>query len=194
MNWPDRGRRIRIVRWRAHWVVGVVALRPLRPRRAGGPSRYRPLSDEGCAPLCAARRLAARAVPPHRAISSQCLDTPFAVRQASRLLITCQPAGKVARAMSPRTRSPASDLPSGRLGRCILGMAVFVVFAPTVGPFAVGAPAPPRLALALLQAATNETNPEVRAQLAATARRLPARQGLPIAAALLARDGDLGDP
>src|SRR5206468_1231458 len=27
-----------------------------------------------------------------------------------------------------------------------------------------------------------------------TARRLPARQGLPIAAALLARDGDLGDP
>jgi len=48
--------------------------------------------------------------------------------------------------------------------------------------------------LALLQAATNETNPEVRAQLAATARRLPARQGLPIAAALLARDGDLGDP
>jgi len=30
------GRRIRTVRWRAHLVVGVVGLRPLRPRRAGG--------------------------------------------------------------------------------------------------------------------------------------------------------------
>src|SRR5881296_3063220 len=34
--------RSRTVRWRAHLVVGVVALRPLRPRRAGGPSDYRP--------------------------------------------------------------------------------------------------------------------------------------------------------
>src|SRR5437867_1758764 len=64
MNWPDRGRRIRILGWRAHWVVGVVALRPLRPRRAGGPSYYPPVADEANAPLCAARRLAARAVPP----------------------------------------------------------------------------------------------------------------------------------
>jgi len=45
-------------------MVGVVALRPLRPRRAGGLSHYWPLSDEACAPLYAARRLAARAVPP----------------------------------------------------------------------------------------------------------------------------------
>jgi len=28
--------RIRTPRWRAHLVVGVVALRPLRPRKAGG--------------------------------------------------------------------------------------------------------------------------------------------------------------
>jgi len=47
--------------------VGVVALRPLRPHRASGPRHYRPLAAEACAPLCAARRLAARAVPPcHR--------------------------------------------------------------------------------------------------------------------------------
>src|SRR5213593_3098445 len=51
-------------------MVGVVALRPLRPRRAGGSSRYRPLADEACAPLCAARRLAARAVPPDEAMYS----------------------------------------------------------------------------------------------------------------------------
>jgi len=57
-----------------HLVVGGVALRPLRPRRAGGPSHYRPLADKACAPLCAGRRLAVRAVPPRRAISSQCLD------------------------------------------------------------------------------------------------------------------------
>src|SRR5881296_1037712 len=61
--------RSRTVRWRAHLVVGVVALRPLRPRRAGGPSRYQPLAGEARAPLCAARRLAARAVPPRRTIS-----------------------------------------------------------------------------------------------------------------------------
>ncbi|MGH6962278.1 MAG: HEAT repeat domain-containing protein, partial [Dongiaceae bacterium] len=46
----------------------------------------------------------------------------------------------------------------------------------------------------MLQAATSESDPEVRAQLAATARRLPARQGLPIAAALLARSEDSADP
>src|SRR5881296_2490467 len=71
-------RRIRTLRWRALLVVGavalrpplevgVVALRPLRPRRAAGPSHYRLVADEACAPLCAARRLAARAVPPRRA-------------------------------------------------------------------------------------------------------------------------------
>src|SRR5213594_628931 len=83
------GETFRTLRWRAHRVVGVVALRPLRPRRAGGPAHYRPLVDEACAPLCAARRLAARVVPPgfgrrlaaravprRRAISSQCLDAP----------------------------------------------------------------------------------------------------------------------
>src|SRR5438093_1873282 len=51
---------IQALRWRAHLVVGVVALRPLRPRRAGVPGHYRSLVDEACAPLCAARRLAAR--------------------------------------------------------------------------------------------------------------------------------------
>src|SRR5437867_11091279 len=51
-------------------VVAVVALRPLRPRRAGGQSHYRPLSDEACAPLCTARRLAARAVPPKASLRS----------------------------------------------------------------------------------------------------------------------------
>src|SRR5437867_10403013 len=59
-----------------HLAVGVVALRPLRPRRAGGPSHCRPLAYEACAPLCAARRLAARAVPPCGGISSQGLDAP----------------------------------------------------------------------------------------------------------------------
>src|SRR5881409_3435935 len=59
-------------------VVGVVALRPLRPRRAGGRSNYRRPAAEPCAPLCAARWLAARAVPPRRAISSQFLDMPGA--------------------------------------------------------------------------------------------------------------------
>src|SRR5258705_13123221 len=54
----------RILRWRAHWVVGVVALRPLRPRRAGGSSHHDPSANQACAPLCAVRRLAARAVPP----------------------------------------------------------------------------------------------------------------------------------
>lgn len=51
-----------------------------------------------------------------------------------------------------------------------------------------------RISSALLQSAKNETDPEVRAQLAATARRLPDRQGLPIAAALLAHEGDSADP
>src|SRR5437867_68866 len=61
--------RVRTLRWRAHWVVGVVALRPLRPRRAGGPSHYRAQADEACAPLCAVRRLAARVLPPRGRIS-----------------------------------------------------------------------------------------------------------------------------
>src|SRR5213594_5276954 len=56
--------RVRTLRWRAQLVVGVVALRPLRPRRAGGPSHYRCLADEACAPPCVARRLAAQVVPP----------------------------------------------------------------------------------------------------------------------------------
>jgi len=60
--------RIRTLRWRAHWVVGVVALRPLRPRRAGGPESLPAPGGRSCAPLSAARRLAARAVPPRRAI------------------------------------------------------------------------------------------------------------------------------
>src|SRR2546426_11157068 len=58
------GGRLRRLRCRAHLVVAVVALRPLRPRRAGGQSYSRPMSEKAGAPLCAARRLAARAVPP----------------------------------------------------------------------------------------------------------------------------------
>jgi putative heme-binding domain-containing protein len=55
-------------------------------------------------------------------------------------------------------------------------------------------PAPPEIAAALLAAANTETNAEVRAQIAASARRLPPAQALPIAAALLAHDADLNDP
>src|SRR5262245_28034414 len=58
------------------FVVGVARCDHSRPRRAGGPSHYRALTYETCAPLCASRRLAARAGPPHRAISSQRLDAP----------------------------------------------------------------------------------------------------------------------
>ncbi|MCW5558040.1 MAG: ThuA domain-containing protein, partial [Verrucomicrobiae bacterium] len=52
----------------------------------------------------------------------------------------------------------------------------------------------PELASPLAQLASAESNIEVRAQLAATARRLPAAQGLPIVKALLAHDADAGDP
>src|SRR5881296_3652841 len=58
---------------------GVVALRPLRPSRAGGPSHYRPLANKACAPLCAARRLAARAVPPRRWHVPACRRQLFAL-------------------------------------------------------------------------------------------------------------------
>ena len=61
-------RKLGTLQWRASLVVGVVALRPLRPRRAGGPRHDRSLRHEACAPLCAARRLAARAVPPPRQV------------------------------------------------------------------------------------------------------------------------------
>jgi putative heme-binding domain-containing protein len=107
------------------------------------------------------------------------------------LLIACQPAGRVARTMSPRTHRPVSDAPHGRLVRCAIGLVILAVASST--GLAAGV-APQKTASALVQAAESETDPEVRAQLAATARRLPARQGLPVAAALLARDGDSTDP
>src|SRR5262249_44058632 len=75
-----------------------------------------------------------------------------------------------------------------------LGFGSFALVQAAFGQGASSTSAPPRIASALLQAAKEEPNPEVRAQLAATARRLPASQGLPIAAALLARDEDLADP
>ncbi len=46
-------------KWRSTRVVGVFALRTLRPRRAGG------TCGDSDVPLDAARRLAARAVLPH---------------------------------------------------------------------------------------------------------------------------------
>jgi putative membrane-bound dehydrogenase-like protein len=47
---------------------------------------------------------------------------------------------------------------------------------------------------ALVQLASRETNVEVRAQLACTAKRLPAADALPIVAALALRDEDARDP
>lgn len=52
----------------------------------------------------------------------------------------------------------------------------------------------PEQAAQLTELASAESNIEVRAQLASTARRLSARQGLPIVKALLAHDSDAGDP
>lgn len=51
-----------------------------------------------------------------------------------------------------------------------------------------------RLFNALLDQARVESDVEARSQLAATARRLSASQALPLTAALMARDEDLGDP
>lgn len=53
--------------------------------------------------------------------------------------------------------------------------------------------ASPGLAAALKSLAARETHPEVRTQLAATARRLPAPAALPIARAMLERDADKAD-
>jgi putative heme-binding domain-containing protein len=52
----------------------------------------------------------------------------------------------------------------------------------------------PAIAKQLAELAAAETNLEVRAQLACTARRLPAADALPIVGNLLARDADAGDP
>ena len=51
----------------------------------------------------------------------------------------------------------------------------------------------PPLAKQLITIARNEPSPVVRSQLACTAKRLPADQGLPITAALLAHDEDVDD-
>ncbi len=55
-------------------------------------------------------------------------------------------------------------------------------------------PPGPALARALADLATREPNVEVRGQLAATARRLPAASALPVLEALLGRDEDVADP
>lgn len=52
----------------------------------------------------------------------------------------------------------------------------------------------PAVAARLANLAASESNLEVRTQLAATARRLPAPQGLPIVRSLLAHDADAQDP
>jgi putative heme-binding domain-containing protein len=96
--------------------------------------------------------------------------------------------------MSPRMQPPAYGPRCWRLFRSGIALVMLGVLSTGSRLFAEGTSAPPRVASALLQAARSESDPEVRAQLAATARRLPARQGLPIAAALLARDGDSADP
>jgi putative heme-binding domain-containing protein len=53
---------------------------------------------------------------------------------------------------------------------------------------------PEQFATAVLQAAATEPDAEVRAQIASTARRLPAGQALPLVAALLRRNEDVADP
>ena len=53
---------------------------------------------------------------------------------------------------------------------------------------------PDKLMQALLAQARAETDAEVRSQIAASARRLPVSQGLPLTAALLRHDEDLNDP
>ncbi len=53
---------------------------------------------------------------------------------------------------------------------------------------------PAKFAQALLDLAKTEPDAEVRSQMAATSRRLPARQGLALVAALLRRDTDAADP
>src|SRR4030095_2097308 len=53
---------------------------------------------------------------------------------------------------------------------------------------------PDSIASAVLRLAATESNAEVRCQMASTARRLPARQALPLVSALLRRDADAGDP
>src|SRR4030095_10368990 len=53
---------------------------------------------------------------------------------------------------------------------------------------------PDSIASAVLRLAATESNAEVRCQIASTARRLPARQALPLVAALLRRDADANDP
>lgn len=55
-------------------------------------------------------------------------------------------------------------------------------------------PLPAQVATALLERAKTDPDAEVRAQLAATARRLPPQHALPLVAALLARDEDVNDP
>src|SRR5262249_22507994 len=89
--------------------------------------------------------------------------------------------------------SPNASFSRTRLSALLFSAVAFAVLGFVSTAFmaaARGAPAsggsgsaPPRIASALLQAAKEEPNPEVRAQLAATARRLPASQGLPIVAA-----------
>ncbi len=54
-------------------------------------------------------------------------------------------------------------------------------------------PVSPKMALRLARRAVDEPNAEIRAQLAATARRLPADSGLAIVADLLAHDEDASD-
>jgi putative heme-binding domain-containing protein len=53
---------------------------------------------------------------------------------------------------------------------------------------------PEGFSAAVLHAAATEPDAEVRAQMASTARRLPASQALPLVAALLRRDEDVSDP
>jgi len=53
---------------------------------------------------------------------------------------------------------------------------------------------PEKFAAAITQLAAKEPHPEVRAQMASTARRLSVAQALPLASALLRRDEDVADP
>jgi putative heme-binding domain-containing protein len=53
---------------------------------------------------------------------------------------------------------------------------------------------PGKFASAVLSLCKTEPDPEVRAQIASTARRLPSAQAIPVATALLQRDEDIADP
>ncbi len=103
-------------------------------------------------------------------------------------------AGKVAARMRACLRKP--PLAAWRSCLAVLLLAALASDPATAAEVSgtTSEPLPPQVAAALLERAKTDSDPEVRAQLAATARRLPPEHALPIVAALLGRDEDLSDP